>query len=155
MLAEPTGGMAVRKGGYYNSNATALQKALANGGHLISDEELRKWLLEHPENRTDDPTAVFGATDMFGVNNTGTSAPRQRRAATGPYDLDPDGGPGWGANGVNLYNALLARGDMPAPGAVGRGPGFWIMDNYGTPFWRSDWDHYDAAQGKWLIKGEN
>jgi hypothetical protein len=72
--------------------------------------------------------------------------------ALGPYNLAGDGG-AWGPTGINQYNPYLARGDMPAPGPVGRGPGFWLMDNYGTPFWRSDWD--PSSPGGMHVFGED
>ena len=70
----------------------------------------------------------------------------------GPYNTAGDGG-AWAANGVNLYNPNLARGDMPAPGPVGVGPGNWSMDNFGTPFWRQDWE-FRPGQG-YVIKGSS
>lgn len=70
----------------------------------------------------------------------------------GPYNTAGDGG-AWAANGVNLYNPLLARGDMPPPGPIGKGPGFWELDNYGTPFYRQDWENR-PGQG-WVIKGSS
>lgn len=72
----------------------------------------------------------------------------------GPYNLGGDGS-GWGPAGINLFNPLHARGDMPAPGPIGRGPGFWIMDGFGTPFWRQDWVPAPAGDPRgWLIRGE-
>lgn len=66
-----------------------------------------------------------------------------------PGGIAPDGygAIGWGANGINLYNPNLARGDVAAPG-----PG-WVMDNYGTPFWRHD--YVAGPGGRPIIKGSD
>lgn len=89
-----------------------------------------------------------------GVRLTDTG---QTQSAPGAWDpMDPSNWRQTATGGfINAYNPYLGGPDTwAAPGPVGRGPGTWIDDSFGHQ-WRSDWDHYDAAQGKWLIKGEN
>lgn len=73
-------------------------------------------------------------------------APGPGRSGGGPYDLAGDGGAWDPATGINLFNPRLARGDMPSPGKG------WRMDDFGTPFWRTD--YIDTPQGL-KIKGED
>jgi hypothetical protein len=121
-----------------------------NGGRVLSDEEITNWLAQNPHLAPSNvPGAVLGAAP--GPMAAGWGAVPAVPAQGGGIAADGYGAAGWGANGVNLFNPNLARGDMAAPGPVGRGPGFWTLDNYGTPFWRSDWEQ---RNGQWFIKGE-
>ncbi len=68
-------------------------------------------------------------------------------AGGGGIAPDGYGSAGWAANGVNLFNPYLARGDMANP----FGPGA-KLDTFGTPFWRTD--YIMTPQGP-RIKGED
>lgn len=130
---------------------------------INSLERLRRQYAGMPQERAvaSEPPAVTRPVGTLGLPNLGAFsatvgpvAPVPGRSS-GPYDLAGDGG-AWGPNGVNLFNPLHARGDMPAPGPVGRGPGFWILDDFGTPYWRQDWVAAPSGDPRgYLIKGEN